>query len=314
MLAVCARRPSHRLPRISALAGILASAALVSSACSGNHHPVSPAPSAGASSRGTASWYGPKFNGHRTASGERYDMGKLTAAHPSLPFGTMVQVTNLENGKQVVVRINDRGPFGRRRVIDLSLAAARELDMVGPGTARVEVAVLGRYDLPPAQVAQPTLLAAAPEPADGWDPATPSGSTAAGIGAAGARDGAADAPGLDADARDARAAQDTGKADAADARNAQADRPSPAPAVHRTVRGPVAAAFHFTVQVGAFGEVERAEALRQDLALHYPAAAVHSDGTWSRVQVGLFDDRDQAEALRRELASAGLAAIVVAAR
>ncbi|HEV3459913.1 MAG TPA: septal ring lytic transglycosylase RlpA family protein, partial [Thermoanaerobaculia bacterium] len=265
-----------------------------------------------------------------------------TAAHPRLPFGTMVQVTNLENGKQVVVRINDRGPFGRRRVIDLSLAAARELDMVGPGTARVEVAVLGRYDLPPAQVAQPTLLAAAPEPADGWDPATPSGSTAAGIGAAGARDGAADAPGLDADARDARAAQDTGKADAADARNAQADRPSPAaapaaaadrsdgrgsacrlsrhsllvaaPAVHRTVRGPVAAAFHFTVQVGAFGEVERAEALRQDLALHYPAAAVHSDGTWSRVQVGLFDDRDQAEALRRELASAGLAAIVVAAR
>ncbi|HEV3457252.1 MAG TPA: septal ring lytic transglycosylase RlpA family protein, partial [Thermoanaerobaculia bacterium] len=101
MLAVCARRPSHRLPRISALAGILASAALVSSACSGNHHPVSPAPSAGASSRGTASWYGPKFNGHRTASGERYDMHKLTAAHPSLPFGTKIQVTNLENGKQV---------------------------------------------------------------------------------------------------------------------------------------------------------------------------------------------------------------------
>jgi rare lipoprotein A (peptidoglycan hydrolase) len=315
MLAVCARRPSHRLPRISALAGILASAALVSSACSGNHHPVSPAPSAGASSRGTASWYGPKFNGHRTASGERYDMGKLTAAHPSLPFGTMVQVTNLENGKQVVVRINDRGPFGRRRVIDLSLAAARELDMVGPGTARVEVAVLGRYDLPPAQVAQPTLLAAAPEPADGWDPATPSGSTAAGIGAAGARDGAADAPGSDADARDARATSDTGKADAADARNAQADRPSPtaAPAAPAD-RSDAAVAFHFTVQVGAFGEVERAEALRQDLALHYPAAAVHSDGTWSRVQVGLFDDRDQAEALRRELASAGLAAIVVAAR
>ncbi|HYL05217.1 MAG TPA: septal ring lytic transglycosylase RlpA family protein [Thermoanaerobaculia bacterium] len=284
---------ASRSSRISALAGILASAALVSSACSGNHHPVSPAPAAGSLTRGTASWYGPKFNGHRTASGERYDMRKLTAAHPSLPFGTMLQVTNLENGKQVVVRVNDRGPFGRRRVIDLSYAAARELDMVGPGTAQVELALLGRYDQP-AQLAQPMLLAAAPSPVDARDPATPpaAGATATGVTAGGDRN-------ADAGTRNA----------GGDDRDTGADM---APAAPRSARNP-AAAFYYTVQVGAFGEVERAEALQQDLARRYPEAAVHSDGTWSRVQVGLFDDREQAEALRGELASAGLAAIVVAA-
>jgi len=308
--AVWARRPSHRSPRISALAGILASAALVSSACSGNHHPVSPAPAAGSLTRGTASWYGPKFNGHRTASGERYDMRQLTAAHPSLPFGTLVQVTNLDNGKQVVVRINDRGPFGRRRVIDLSYAAARELDMVGPGTAQVELALAGRYDLPPAQITPPILLAAATSPADARDPATPAAAAAAGSA------DAADGGDVSAGARGA----DPGNGDA-DPRTGPSDRPAPAAAAGRSdpapaarsARGAAATTFYYTVQVGAFGEIERAAALQQDLAHRYPAATVRSDGTWSRVQVGLFDDREQAETLRRELASAGLAAIVVAA-
>jgi rare lipoprotein A len=88
---------------------------------------------------GIASWYGPGFHGQRTASGEVYDQHALTAAHPSLPLGTRVSVTNLTNGRSVVVRINDRGPYVDARVIDLSYAAARAIGMVGPGTARVRL-------------------------------------------------------------------------------------------------------------------------------------------------------------------------------
>ena len=93
---------------------------------------------------GLASWYGERFHGRPTASGEPFDMHGLTAAHRSLPFGTPVEVTNLHNGRTVVVRINDRGPSSRRRVIDVSYGAAQELGMVGAGTAPVEVVRLGR--------------------------------------------------------------------------------------------------------------------------------------------------------------------------
>lgn len=97
--------------------------------------------------RGIASWYGPKFHGSDTASGERYDMHQLTAAHRTLPFGTVVRVRNLMNGLVTEVRINDRGPFKKNRIIDLSNAAARAIDMVGPGTAPVELRVLRHASL-----------------------------------------------------------------------------------------------------------------------------------------------------------------------
>jgi rare lipoprotein A len=90
---------------------------------------------------GTASWYGPGFNGKKTASGKRFDQNKLTAAHRSLPLDTVVTVTNLDNGKAVKVEINDRGPYSGKRVIDLSRAAARKLDMTDDGTARVRIEV-----------------------------------------------------------------------------------------------------------------------------------------------------------------------------
>jgi len=93
---------------------------------------------------GLASWYGPNFHGQKTSSQEIFNMYDLTAAHKTLPFGTRVMVTNLENRKSVVVRINDRGPFVRGRIIDLSYAAARVLDMIGPGVARVRIEVLSR--------------------------------------------------------------------------------------------------------------------------------------------------------------------------
>lgn len=96
--------------------------------------------------RGVASWYGGEFHGRSTANGERYDMHRLTAAHKTLPFGTVVEVRNLDNGRSVRVRINDRGPFVRGRIIDLSYAAAREIEMIGPGTARVELVLVSRPD------------------------------------------------------------------------------------------------------------------------------------------------------------------------
>ena len=91
---------------------------------------------------GIASWYGVPYHGRRAANGEIYDMYKLTAAHRTLPFETVVRVTNLRNGKQVDVRITDRGPFVEGRIIDLSLGAARELDMVGVGIAPVRLALV----------------------------------------------------------------------------------------------------------------------------------------------------------------------------
>jgi rare lipoprotein A len=91
---------------------------------------------------GVASYYGKEFNGRRTASGQRYSDRKFTAAHRKLPFGTMVKVTNLYNGKSVTVRVNDRGPFKKGRIIDLSYAAARAIGIVGAGTGRVRIEIV----------------------------------------------------------------------------------------------------------------------------------------------------------------------------
>jgi len=92
--------------------------------------------------RGLASWYGKDFHGKKTSNGEIYNMYAMTAAHKTLPLGTFVRVHNLENSRRVEVRVNDRGPFVRGRIIDLSYSAANEIGVVGPGTARVEVIAL----------------------------------------------------------------------------------------------------------------------------------------------------------------------------
>jgi len=229
------RTPHLRLVTLAA-ACVLLLLALVAG-CSGERRPET---RPRVIQRGVASWYGPQFDGKRTANGERYDMHAMTAAHKSLPFGTLVEVRDLDNGRTCRVRINDRGPFVRGRIVDLSYAAARALDMVGPGTARVELAVVSPVS--PASPASPgAASASAPDPADG-------------------------------------------------------------------------AATAFTVQVGAFGEAERAKTLRDLLARQFPDATVRSDGAWSRVQVGRFADRRDAEALRRKLERLGWAALVVAAR
>jgi rare lipoprotein A len=99
-------------------------------------------PSSGYSEEGNASWYGNPFHGRRSSNGEVYDMNKFTAAHRTLPFDTVVRVTNLNNGKSTVVRITDRGPFVGNRIIDLSRAAAAEIESVGPGVVPVRIEVL----------------------------------------------------------------------------------------------------------------------------------------------------------------------------
>lgn len=133
------------------------SALLLISGCAHKHYTTAPAPPPSAPpppverqpavpseyvEEGVASWYGDPFNGQRTSNGEVYDMHQFTAAHRTLPFGAVVRVTNLDNGKQTQVRVNDRGPFVNNRVIDLSQSAARAIEMVGPGTAHVRLEVI----------------------------------------------------------------------------------------------------------------------------------------------------------------------------
>ncbi|MEZ5314373.1 MAG: septal ring lytic transglycosylase RlpA family protein [Thermoanaerobaculia bacterium] len=130
------RRPPALSARI--LPGLVASLALLAAGCSSSGpHLAGPGVE-----RGVASWYGPNFHGRQTANGERYDMHQFTAAHRTLPFGTIVRVRNLSNGLTTEVRINDRGPFKKNRIIDLSNAAAAAIEMIGPGTAEVELRVL----------------------------------------------------------------------------------------------------------------------------------------------------------------------------
>jgi rare lipoprotein A len=99
-------------------------------------------PEGRATQTGIASWYGPGFHGQATASGTIYDQNQLTAAHQTLPLGSRVMVTNLSNGRAIEVLVNDRGPFAKGRIIDLSHAAAQSIDMIGPGTAPVRIEVI----------------------------------------------------------------------------------------------------------------------------------------------------------------------------
>ncbi len=105
------------------------------------YYPLSSAD--GYEEEGVASWYGYGFHGKKTANGETYDMRAMTAAHKILPMNTYIRVTRLDNGREVTLRVNDRGPFVGNRIVDLSQAGAEQLDMVGPGTARVRLEVVG---------------------------------------------------------------------------------------------------------------------------------------------------------------------------
>jgi len=188
---------------------------------------------------GIASWYGPTFYGHHTANGEMYDGNQLTAAHKTLPMPVNVRVTNLDNGKSLIVRVNDRGPYARGRIIDLSKRAAELLDVVQTGTARVRVTYLSRADIngAPPPITPPAIASALP--------AAPSGkvdTAALGI-----------VPGATVAAAPARPVQPTPPIPPqmfAD------DQPT-----GKVTRVPVPVVTHLYVQLGAFSKMENAKAL-----------------------------------------------------
>ncbi len=131
--AICSRIPSTQLPyRVDNI----------------EYYPIFS--TKGFQQQGRASWYGPGFHGHRTSSGEIYNMHAMTAAHKILPMNTMLLVKNLDNGRQTIVRINDRGPFVDGRILDLSHAAAKALGILGPGTAQVAIYAVGNDSYPKA--------------------------------------------------------------------------------------------------------------------------------------------------------------------
>jgi rare lipoprotein A len=141
--------------RVLASIAVLA-AFFCAAACGGKKIKAAKPPRIGATEQGIASWYGHPYHGRRAANGEIYDMEKLTAAHRTMPFNTWVRVTNLSNHRAVDVRIQDRGPFVNGRIIDLSRAAARQIEMIGPGTTKVRITIIR----PPADIQrQPELYA-----------------------------------------------------------------------------------------------------------------------------------------------------------
>ncbi len=303
------RRPIH--------AGfvLVALAAMFIAGC--GHHaarvntPLAPA-RIGSTETGVASWYGIPYDGRRSASGEVYDMWQLTAAHRRLPFQTWVEVTNLSNGKQVDVRINDRGPFVKGRIVDLSQAAARDIDMLRAGTARVRLKVI-----PPPSMVPATLPRTPPSTPPNIPVSTPPREPVE-IAAAPAVEPIAPA----APATEPLVAEVTPPVMAPPTNGPAITAPPVAtatPTVERAVTAPAAAAPHagnYAVQAGAFSDPARAESLRAVLADHFADARVvpsiaRTPPLW-RVIVGHQMTREQAGELavrvRRE---AGTAIVVL---
>lgn len=244
--------------------------------------------------RGLASWYGKKFHGRKTSSGERYDMYAMTAAHKTLPLPTYARVTNVETGRSAVVKINDRGPFHGKRVIDLSYTAARKLGVVSKGTAMVEVRAIDPKRPESNQEGQ--FLAAAEK--------TPKSKTQARKGAVVARN-----------TPTKKKYKPVSRVEEAPVQIAKAKEPaapSPKVAVANTRKKPrQASGSSMYLQVGAFGNRTNAEQLRRQLANNV-AEQVQvrtADGRKTplyKVHVGPLDSRTKAKDVSQQLASLGL--------
>jgi rare lipoprotein A len=261
--------------------------------------PLAPAP-IGSTETGVASWYGVPYDGRRAVSGEVYDMRQLTAAHRQLPFQTWVEVTNLSNGKQVNVRINDRGPFVKGRILDLSQAAARDIDMLRAGTTRVRLKVIPPPSTPASIPPNAPLREPPREPVEiATSPAAP----------ASAPTTPATEPPIAAPAVTAPPVATTIPA-AEPAAMPPATTMGPSSLAASSATAPRAPGY--AVQAGAFSDPARAESLRAVLADLFAVARVApSNGRtpplW-RVIVGREMTREQAAELairvRREAGSA----------
>lgn len=235
---------------------------------------------------GIASWYGPKFHGRPTANGEIYDMNALTAAHTTLPLPSIVRVTNLENGRSMLLRVNDRGPFVKGRLIDVSRRAAQLLGFAAKGTARVRVEnVTSR--VPDGYEPDGRVAYGEPAPLPGEDDAPRVVQAVARI----------EQPTTPEDERQVRAVP-RGEVVAA-------ELPS---LISKAQAAPLAAGSHY-VQVGAFRDAANARSLEMRLSGQFGAVNVvpaHVDGgIFYRVRLGPFEHEELAEAVLKELARAG---------
>ncbi|MEA2568093.1 MAG: rare lipoprotein [Acidobacteriota bacterium] len=284
--------------------------------------PALPAPEA---MHGEASWYGQEFAGRTTANGEIFDPLLMTAAHRSLPFGTIVDVKNPTNGQTVRVRINDRGPYVGNRLIDLTYAAAQQIGLIEPGHGEVDLTVVkvGRGDRePPAPyvvsipdvAASPTTQQPRSVPAPAPVPAPVAAAPA-------------DVPPITVDRVEVveeHASQpgvETRRVVGADGRTIESVPIAPLPASQPVVRNtpppapqprPVASAGKFVVQVGAFSQEPNAKELQGRLTKIGQQSYVDHSATLYRVRIGPFATREQAIAARAKLEAAGISAIVVA--
>ncbi|MET0507184.1 MAG: septal ring lytic transglycosylase RlpA family protein [Burkholderiaceae bacterium] len=241
--------------------------------------------------RGVASWYGRKFQGLPTSTGEPYDMYAMTGAHPTLPLPSFVRVTHLDSGRSIVVRINDRGPFLRDRVIDLSAAAAHRLGYYEAGSAPVEVELIGTAATTEGQDAL-RLLAAAPGPAAPGPAAVPAPASAPSPSQA------------LASAQPPAFAQPPASAQTSPSAQTSASTRSPAPvAIRQEPAIDSAPRFGHYVQLAAFGSRPAAEAAQRRLQTQFdwldvPVRVVENAAVF-RVQAGPYDDHQRA----REMAT-----------
>lgn len=236
--------------------------------------------------RGVGSWYGKKFHGQKTSSGELYDMYKLTAAHPTLPIPSYARVTNLGNGAQVIVRINDRGPFHSSRIIDLSYTAALKLGYLGKGSSELEVERL----LPEAIERIVAMKQQAQQAQQAQQTRSETETSTETIAASSP---AAVSPNLPDSAPIAMSVAVA--ADQQAERAAQLDPPPPA----------AAPASGFYVQLGAFAEVDNAEAVRARLMQNWdrslPPLAITYVGVFYRLHSGPFASRAEAAAAAQKM-------------
>lgn len=239
---------------------------------------------------GIASWYGPTFYGHRTADGELFNANALTAAHRTLPMPVNVRVTNLENGRSLILRVNDRGPFAKGRIIDVSERAAKLLGFYQDGTARVRVVYVGRADLPNGQ---PQLDETPPQIASAL-PAVPAGKVD--VKGLSAVPGAAVAAPERVASLPAPVSSDPAAADA---------DPAPDGVVSHV---DVPAETHLYVQAGAFSSYSNARRMESRLgaAGKLKISSIDKDGMrLYRVRLGPFDTVAQADAALSRVTDAG---------
>jgi rare lipoprotein A len=235
----------------------------------------------GSTETGIASWYGYPYHGRRAANGEIYDMERFTAAHRTLPFGTWVRVKNLTNDKTVDVRIQDRGPFVKSRVIDLSRAAAREVELLGPGTAKVRLTIIAASKVrePKFVRVQEPIPVPAPKAAELRTPEIP-----------------------------------TPKSKVPEASVPGPELPEVTPASPKAIAPAVVEPELFAVQIGAFQDRTRAESLRAGMTEKYGAARIvvrEGKPMLYRVLVGEEDSAEKADALAERMRTAGTSGFVV---